>query len=155
MRYTFTVSMLEIYNEDIIDLLNGGRGGTADEKGKKSKATKLAIRQRSNGELYVDGLVDVNVESIEDVAKVMDLGNRNRSVGSHNINEHSSRSHLVFTCKIEGRSRTKVIRSELNLIDLAGSERLSKTGANGERGYSVKMRFFTVAVGKWLTSTSM
>jgi kinesin family protein C2/C3 len=84
-----------------------------------------------------EGLNLVSVENAADVENLVKRGNKNRSVGSHNFNEHSSRSHLVVTVQItrqhevDGNMRTRI--SSLNLIDLAGSERISKTDASGER----------------------
>ena len=61
-------------------------------------------------------------------------GSANRTVGRHNMNEHSSRSHLVLTIYATGTSKQDqaVSRAKLHLIDLAGSERLSKTDATGK-----------------------
>lgn len=68
---------------------------------------------------------------------VMRVGNKNRTTGFTNMNEHSSRSHAVFLIKIEmcemDDSTAKVKVGQLNLVDLAGSERQSKTGATAER----------------------
>lgn len=66
---------------------------------------------------------------------VMEQGNKNRTVGFTNMNEHSSRSHAIFLIKIEMcETDSNIIKvGKLNLIDLAGSERQSKTGASAER----------------------
>lgn len=68
----------------------------------------------------------------------MTLGNKNRSVGATNMNEHSSRSHAILIVTVEccetgadGESHIRV--GKLNMVDLAGSERQSKTGAEGTR----------------------
>jgi len=60
---------------------------------------------------------------------------KNRAVGNHSMNEHSSRSHLILTVRVTGKDlhNGTVTRAKLNLIDLAGSERISKTDAEGER----------------------
>ena len=61
-------------------------------------------------------------------------GEANRIIGEHSLNQHSSRSHCIFTVHIESRSRTlsspNYTISKLNLVDLAGSERLSKTNVS-------------------------
>lgn len=118
-------SYLEIYNEEIRDLL-----------GKKNSG-KLDLRDKDTG-VYVKDLSTFVVKTPDDMNKVFQEGNVNRHVGETNMNEHSSRSHSVFTITVEsqefdekGESHVKV--GKLNIVDLAGSERQSKTGATGER----------------------
>ena len=110
--------------ETIIDLL-------ADSNDKKG----LDIRVGKQG-VYVENLIEVEVLGEEDVTELMTMGHAHRSVGSHNINEHSSRSHLVLSIIIEcipKVSSRKAFLSRLHLIDLAGSERVGKTAASGQR----------------------
>ena len=127
MSYTFHISMLEVYNEQVIDLLDEGSGSPETR-------TTLDVRMGKNG-TFVAGLVEVEVMSMEDVNELLSLGVANRSVGAHNVNEHSSRSHLVFSVRVEGQNRSTgtATQATLHLIDLAGSERLSKTDATGTR----------------------
>eukprot|EP00948_MAST-09A_sp_MAST-9A-sp1_P000985 g985.t1 len=139
-NFTYSISMLEIYNENIIDLLATNQNNS---KGRGRKP--LDIRRGRDGTSFVDGLTDMEVKSMRDVIEIMDIGNKARTTGSHDVNLHSSRSHLVLTCRILGRSvgnmstgtgsqgGVRQIHCKLNLIDLAGSERLSRTGASGER----------------------
>jgi kinesin family protein C2/C3 len=128
--YTFTVSMLEVYNETISDLLGGG---------KASEESDLDIRvgkgSRGPACVYVEGLVECEVSSLAEVEHLMTQGARNRHVGGTAMNEHSSRSHLVLTVSVVGTARSggATTHGKLNLIDLAGSERLAKTGAEGIR----------------------
>nr|XP_019820117.1 PREDICTED: kinesin-like protein KIF3A [Bos indicus] len=70
--------------------------------------------------------------------RIMTLGHKNRSVGATNMNEHSSRSHAIFTITIECSEKgvdgnMHVRMGKLHLVDLAGSERQAKTGATGQR----------------------
>eukprot|EP00937_MAST-01D_sp_MAST-1D-sp2_P007103 g7103.t1 len=127
MSYTFHITMLEVYNESIVDLLD-------DVSGDAASRAKLDVRVGKEG-VFIPGLVEVEVMSMEDVNELLTLGVSNRSVGAHNINEHSSRSHLVFAVRVEGHNRAtgSTTQATLNLIDLAGSERLSKTEASGVR----------------------
>lgn len=83
----------------------------------------------------MENLISVEVFNEDDVKELMELGHSHRSVGAHDANEHSSRSHLVLCINIESinTSDGSRITSKLNLIDLAGSERLSKTAASGQR----------------------
>ena len=119
--YQLTLSMLEIYNETILDLIE-----TSNEK--------LDIRQGSEGNMVV-GLTEVEITNFDEVKQLMALGNKNRAVGAHDMNKHSSRSHSILTVSCRGKN---VIDNEssfgkLHLIDLAGSERVSKTDAQGDR----------------------
>lgn len=98
--------------------------------------------------MMVPGLVWVPVTSVDDVARVIAVGSKNRAVGSTNSNLHSSRSHayailllLLVTATrllmVEVASKNlvtkEVVRGKLTLVDLAGSERVSKSGAEDER----------------------
>lgn len=124
-QYLVRASYLEIYNEEIRDLLN------------KKQTQRLELRDKDTG-VYVKDLSTFVVKTPEDFMKIFTEGNVNRHVGATNMNEHSSRSHSVFTITVEssefdeeGENKIKV--GKLNIVDLAGSERQSKTGATGDR----------------------
>ncbi|RLN98104.1 hypothetical protein BBJ28_00005922 [Nothophytophthora sp. Chile5] len=127
------LSILEVYNETIVDLLEGG-GQAGGQPAAAAVAKGLDVRVGKTG-VYVENLIDVEVFNEGDVLDLMKLGHSHRSVGSHDVNEHSSRSHLVLSITLEtgfnGEARRRV--SKLHLIDLAGSERVSKTAASGQR----------------------
>jgi kinesin family protein C1 len=74
-------------------------------------------------------------DSPDQVQQVLKQASENRAVASTNCNERSSRSHSVFTLKISGKNRVteELLEGTLNLIDLAGSERLSNSGSTGDR----------------------
>ena len=116
-----TLSILEVYNEEIRDLLVDGA------------YDKLEIRQGDHGN-YVPGLTECPVGSIEDVFKLFSQAETNRATASTNMNEHSSRSHMMLTINVVSENiRTHVSsRGKLNLVDLAGSERINKSGATGQ-----------------------
>ncbi|XP_030371935.1 kinesin-like protein Klp68D [Scaptodrosophila lebanonensis] len=120
-QFLVDVSYLEIYMEELRDLL-------------KPNSKHLEVRERGSG-VYVPNLHAINCKSVDDMVHVMQIGNKNRTVGFTNMNEHSSRSHAIFMIKIEMcDTETNTIKvGKLNLIDLAGSERQSKTGASAER----------------------
>lgn len=118
-------SYLEIYQEEIRDLLS--KNGTA----------KLELKEKDNS-VYVKDLSTFVVKRPEDMMEIFNEGQLNRHVGATNMNEHSSRSHSIFTITIEsseigadGKAHIRV--GKLNIVDLAGSERQSKTGATGDR----------------------
>ncbi|KAK7391996.1 hypothetical protein VNO78_20422 [Psophocarpus tetragonolobus] len=126
MKYELSVSMLEIYNEKIRDLL---------VENSTQPTKKLEIKQAAEGTQEVPGLVEARVYGTNDVWEMLKTGNRVRSVGSTCANELSSRSHCLLRVTVMGESlingqRTK---SYLWLVDLAGSERVGKTEAEGER----------------------
>ena len=99
------MSMLEVYNERIADLLNasslsvvvsggGGGGGGASGGGLEVRVGKAGA--------FVEGLSEWVVRSTEEVKALMAQGQQNRRVASNNVNEHSSRSHGVILVKVRG-----------------------------------------------------
>jgi hypothetical protein len=96
------------------------------------------LRDKDTG-VYVKDLSTFVVKTPDDLMKVYNDGNVNRHVGATAMNEHSSRSHSVFTITVESQQfdedsgEVKVKVGKLNIVDLAGSERQSKTGATGDR----------------------
>ncbi|XP_070554370.1 kinesin-like protein KIF3A isoform X2 [Ptychodera flava] len=126
VRFLVRVSYLEIYNEEVRDLLG------------KDQFQRLEVKERPDVGVYVKDLSAFVVNNADDMDRIMTLGNKNRSTGATNMNEHSSRSHAIFSITIEcsepGPDKKHHVRvGKLHLVDLAGSERQSKTGATGQR----------------------
>ncbi|XP_046898598.1 kinesin-like protein KIFC3 isoform X4 [Hypomesus transpacificus] len=123
--YKITVSMVEIYNETLRNLLG------------ENPSEKLDIKMNpdGSGQLYVPGLTEFIVQSPEDINKVFELGHMNRATACTNLNEHSSRSHALLIITVAGFNCSTGHRThgKLNLVDLAGSERIGKSGAEGSR----------------------
>lgn len=125
-KFLLQVSYLELYNEVIHDLLN-------------PKERELKIRQNPAQGIYVDGLCELITQTESDLIRLLDQGNAVRKVAATNMNDRSSRSHSVFTIRIEQKtvrtegsvSKETSLNAKLNLVDLAGSERAAKTGATG------------------------
>jgi len=135
ISYELTVSVLEIYNENIRDLL-GPKVAYPEEAdlGLRQKPSYLKIRY-TDGEMIMEDLTAIRCKCFEDVVVLMERGQANRSVGITNMNQYSSRSHSIVRITIKGKNRvtqTETV-SILNFIDLAGSERIHKTGAQGEQ----------------------
>ncbi|CAH8297909.1 unnamed protein product [Eruca vesicaria subsp. sativa] len=132
-KYELQVSMLEIYNETIRDLLSTNKEAVRTENGVSPQ--KHAIKHDAHGNTHVAELTILDVKSSREVSFLLDHAARNRSVGKTQMNEQSSRSHFVFTLRISGvnESTEQQVQGVLNLIDLAGSERLSKSGSTGDR----------------------
>ncbi|TVU29016.1 hypothetical protein EJB05_20558, partial [Eragrostis curvula] len=129
-KYKMQVSMLEIHNETIHDLLSTNRVATQD-----GGSSKYNIKHDANGNTHVSELTVVNVTSVGEVSSLLRRAAQSRSVGRTQMNEKSSRSHCVFTLRIFGvhSGMDQQVQGVLNLIDLAGSERLNKSGATGDR----------------------
>ncbi|KAF5188121.1 Kinesin-like protein [Thalictrum thalictroides] len=130
-EFLIRVSYLEIYNEEIKDLL------APDDQ-------KLQIHESLERGIFVAGLREEIVNSAEQVLQLIQSGEVNRHFGETNMNTRSSRSHTIFRMVIESKGKDRsstadyscvdAIRvSVLNLVDLAGSERIVKTGAGGVR----------------------
>ena len=120
------VSMLEIYNESLRDLLTDGRPG--------SPGRKLEIRGIEH-DVTVPGLTVRAVASVEDIERVLEQGRRHRASASTNMNEHSSRSHAILSVYASSENKILGRRSQgkLHLIDLAGSERVAKSKVTGDQ----------------------
>ncbi|XWS19479.1 hypothetical protein CRYUN_Cryun31cG0019600 [Craigia yunnanensis] len=136
-KYKMQASMLEIYNETIRDLLSTNRSIGSDPARPESAVSgkQYSIKHDANGTTYVSDLTIVDVSSITEISSLLRQAAQSRSVGRTQMNEQSSRSHMVFTLRISGinEGTEQQVQGVLNLIDLAGSERLSRSGATGDR----------------------
>eukprot|EP00536_Pseudo-nitzschia_multiseries_P010337 jgi/Psemu1/202996/e_gw1.311.31.1 len=121
------LSYLEIYNEEMRDLL-------ADASGKNGKVKEMKVRETLNGEVYVSGLSSRPVESPKAIGDLMEEASKKRVVASTKMNAVSSRSHAICVLRIKGvLEDSSKFQAKLTLVDLAGSERIKKTGAEGGR----------------------
>ncbi|KAM7488000.1 hypothetical protein LguiB_025484 [Lonicera macranthoides] len=124
LKYTCKCSFLEIYNEQITDLL-------------EPSSTNLQLREDLKKGVYVENLMEHSVTTVTDVLRLLLQGAANRKMAATHMNSESSRSHSVFTCIIESRwekdSMAHLRFGRLNLVDLAGSERQKSSGAEGDR----------------------
>lgn len=130
-EYMVKVQFLEIYGEEIKDLLDPLNTG-------------VAIRENQNGEINVVGAKEEVVESEEAMMLILERGSVYRTTGSTLMNAQSSRSHAIFTILLENRilrpesngqgdEQWETRRSKFHFVDLAGSERAKRTGAQGKR----------------------
>ncbi|CAN1219682.1 Kinesin-like protein KIN-14G [Linum perenne] len=124
ISYRISCQMLEIYNEQVRDLL------TSDGINKR-----LEIHNSSNNGLNVPDAVLMPVSSTSDVINLMNTGHSNRAVSATSMNERSSRSHSCLTVHVQGKDLTSgnVIHGSMHLVDLAGSERVDKSEVTGDR----------------------
>lgn len=134
IRYLPLVSYLEIYNENIRDLLNPAIASST-----------LILKEQPNEGVVVQNLSTHAVHSAEECEQLLTIGTKNRMVGATLMNAGSSRSHSIFIINLEQISTSSgtenatadcvatIKKGKLNLVDLAGSERQAKTGATGDR----------------------
>ena len=129
-NYLIRASFLEIYNENVRDLLGKDQSRTCDLKEDPDKG------------VYVKDLTSFVVKGVGEINNVLKVGKKNRSVGATLMNADSSRSHSIFTITVECSQRRAgdpsdaephITVGKLNLVDLAGSERQAKTGSTGDR----------------------
>ncbi|XP_032068617.1 kinesin-like protein KIF27 [Thamnophis elegans] len=136
--FAVKVSYIEVYKEELRDLLE-----------LETSMKDLHIREDEKGNTVIVGAKDCQVESTEEVMSLLETGNAARHTGTTQMNEHSSRSHAVFTISVcqqqqplqkdkEGAQNSpknsgQQIASKFHFVDLAGSERVTKTGNTGER----------------------
>ncbi|KAM9348795.1 kinesin family member 4 [Symphorus nematophorus] len=124
-EFCLAVSYLEIYNEEILDLLCTSKDKPA-----------ISIREDPKEGIKIVGLTEKQVFTAHEMVGCLELGNSARTVGSTAMNAASSRSHAIFTITLEqrrGKDKADSVVSKLHLVDLAGSERQKKTKAEGDR----------------------
>jgi len=114
-------SFLEIYNEQVRDLLNPAGVNQS-----------LRVRQHPKMGVFVEGLRKIATKDKPDIERLIDDGMKVRSVASTNMNATSSRSHGIITLNLLIRNEDTELSSQLHLVDLAGSERATSTGATGD-----------------------
>ncbi|TSK17800.1 Centromere-associated protein E [Bagarius yarrelli] len=145
-EFLLRVSYMEIYNETVTDLLVDSW-----------KRKPLEIREGNYKNVYVADLTEELVTSPEQALSWIRKGEKNRHYGKTKMNQRSSRSHTIFRMILESRERSDpasgenvdsaIIVSHLNLVDLAGAERASQTGAEGARlkeGCNINRSLFTL-----------
>ena len=148
-EYTVVMSYIQIYMELIQDLL-------------RPESENLQIRENERGGVFVGGVAQREVTTIEQCLALLQQGDRNRTTAFTALNASSSRSHAVLMLTVVKRklvagtagvaeiARVKV--GKLFMVDLAGSERLKKSKSTGEGGSSSEWHgnsSSTVAVGLW------
>ena len=127
VNYKVSASFLEVYGEDVHDLLDRDR-------------KSLPLREDSSGGIVIAGLTSRPVKNSTAALEVLNEGTMNRTTAATLMNLTSSRSHAVFTINLSQTTRSGIegevdvtTESKFTFVDLAGSERMKKTGAEGER----------------------
>ncbi|KAL9855828.1 Kinesin-like protein KIN-14H [Arabidopsis thaliana] len=126
--YNISVQMLEIYNEQVRDLL-ATNGQTS-----RYPFSRL-IRNSTQDGINVPEATLVPVSTTSDVIHLMNIGQKNRAVSATAMNDRSSRSHSCLTVHVQGKDLTSgvTLRGSMHLVDLAGSERIDKSEVTGDR----------------------
>lgn len=121
IEYTVKVSMCEIYMEKIKDLLD-------------STKVNMQIKQDKQRGIFIKDITERYIASEEEVYDIMRVGNDNRMVAATRMNDQSSRSHSIFMMTVSQNNvdEGSCKQGHLFLIDLAGSEKVGKTGASGQ-----------------------
>nr|XP_036271499.1 LOW QUALITY PROTEIN: kinesin-like protein KIF7 [Pipistrellus kuhlii] len=152
------VSYLEVYKEELRDLLEAGPAGRA-----------VQLREDERGHVVLCGVKEVDVEGLDEVLSVLEMGHAARHTGATHLNRLSSRSHTVFTVTLEQRGRAPsraprppaaaaaapapLLVSKFRFVDLAGSERVLKTGSTGERlRESIQINSSLLALGSVISA---
>ena len=121
-KFYIKVSFLEIYNEQINDLLNPTNAN-------------LQIRWEQKQGFFVEGLLVIECKKPEDIVEIILQGTKNRKKGSHDLNKDSSRSHSILTVylisEVQSGNETYKKYGKISFVDLAGSERLKETHSKG------------------------
>jgi kinesin family protein 11 len=155
LDYSVKISFIELYNEELRDLLANelqAPTGTTQPMGQGSGASKepvpqggLKIFDDSNKKgVFIQGLEEICVKDSTDALRLLNKGSQRRQIAATKFNDHSSRSHSVFSITIHiketssmGDDLLKV--GKLNLVDLAGSENIGRSGAENKRAREAGM----------------
>lgn len=121
IEFTVKISMSEIYNERIKDLMDPSKDN-------------LKIHEEKGKGVYIQDITEIYCSDEQEIYALMKQGNQNRAVTSTMMNDVSSRSHAMFvlTITMDNRDDGSCKVGKLFLVDLAGSEKISKTGAQGQ-----------------------
>ncbi|RDY12285.1 Kinesin-like protein KIN-14E [Mucuna pruriens] len=126
-KYSFSLKayMVELYQDTLIDLLLPKNG----------KHLKLDIKKDSTGMVVVENVTVMPVSTIEELNSIIQRGSERRHISGTQMNDESSRSHLILSIVIEGTNlqSQSVARGKLSFVDLAGSERVKKSGSTGSQ----------------------
>jgi kinesin family protein 3/17 len=124
-QWMVRASMLELYNEEVRDLLS------------KNTKNKLELREKPDVGVYVKDLSAFIIQDVQEMNDKLVHGRKSRAVAATDMNAGSSRSHCLFTITVESSDigvdgQPHIVQGKLNLVDLAGSERQDKTNSSGE-----------------------
>eukprot|EP00092_Neocalanus_flemingeri_P020290 GFUD01021979.1.p1 GENE.GFUD01021979.1~~GFUD01021979.1.p1 ORF type:complete len:1250 (+),score=420.04 GFUD01021979.1:230-3979(+) len=126
-EFLVKVSFMELYNEQLFDLLSNKP---------RKEDTMVDIREDGNKGIKIPGLTETPITSVDETMKMLEKASEGRVTAATAMNARSSRSHAIFTLGVEAKPKADpkaVTISKFHLVDLAGSERQKKTKAKGDR----------------------
>merc|ERR1712025_783379 len=126
-EFLVKVSFMELYNEQLFDLLSGKP---------RREDTMVDIREDGNKGIKIPGLTETPISSVLEAMTMLEKASEGRVTAATAMNARSSRSHAIFTLSVEAKPKSdpkSVTLSKFHLVDLAGSERQKKTKAKGDR----------------------
>ncbi|XP_070619597.1 kinesin-like protein KIF7 isoform X2 [Erythrolamprus reginae] len=161
LNYTVRVSYLEVYKEEFRDLLQ------VDTASKD-----IQIWEDDRGNMVLHGVKETEVEGLDEVLSLLEMGNAAKHTGSTHLNRRSSRSHTIFTVTMARRQSSnclarftrvgktamaptsgQVLKAKFHFVDLAGSERMVKSGCTGERlKESIQINASLLALGNVISA---
>ncbi|KAL7751561.1 hypothetical protein RI367_003025 [Sorochytrium milnesiophthora] len=150
--FALHATYVEIYQEQIRDLILPAQTATGSD---------LQIREGKDGSINLCGAHEEPCNGEIDILRVVELGAKSRTTGDTRMNDHSSRSHAIFSLSLEQRYRRgerqiEIRQSKFHLVDLAGSERQKRTGAEGVRlKESVKINSGLLALGNVISALGL
>jgi len=128
-EYSIEVGMMEIYNDEVYDLLS--QHMIKDSHGTFQRKA-LDIRRVDENTVEVPGLTKAKATDVNEVLGALERGNLNRATSSTNLNEQSSRSHMILQIEVTSNEGETNHKASLFLVDLAGSERVRKSEVEGK-----------------------
>ena len=146
--YSVKISYIELYNEELRDLLIDdlpAPAGSAQPMGMGSKdglnRVELKIFDDSSKKgVHIQGLEEISVKSMTDALALLTKGSERRQIASTKFNDHSSRSHSIFSITVYAAEDASLLKvGKLNLVDLAGSENIGRSGAENKRAREAGM----------------
>ncbi|EIN07350.1 kinesin-domain-containing protein [Punctularia strigosozonata HHB-11173 SS5] len=151
--YSVKVSLIELYNEELRDLLApelSAPAGSTQPMGRGTSSKDLQdgglkiFEDASKKGVFIQGLQEVNVKDAKDAMAVLTKGSQRRQIAATKFNDHSSRSHSVFSITVHTKETSSLgddlLRvGKMNLVDLAGSENIGRSGAENKRAREAGM----------------